>query len=206
MGETILRKYSLRTQDKIEPTPFEGILSGLESGYPSLREGAYLTTNHFGDPESAHRFLAITYAPRVEHIFMLKREMFRTIGLVNPELGSKPTRVWPAFGLHGGGCEIVLISGLLRPARTETFSSGGQVDPFRQESVKSHTLFVRDLATTFARWLKERKAEYPEKLGPWVKILDGIGVVIAWIGVPSGLPYSISCAYREDNNHLRLRF
>ena len=197
----VLRKYSMSPLDFVEPKTFEGIIKFTVDGRITIEKGAYLTTNEFGSADEAHRYLAITYSPKFENIFELNKEDITRVELKNPYLGYEPTRIWPAFGLHGGGCEIILTKGKLNCSKKiERFPDAGKPDTFHQDSQKSDKIFVSRLAQILWDWLQKRKKELPGKEGPAMKIMDGLGVVISWLGVPSYKRYAISCAYKENEN------
>jgi hypothetical protein len=157
-----LRKYSSRAVAVLEPGPLEGIMQLL--GRVELQEGAYLTTNKFGTSIDAQRYLAITYRPTFENVYALTNRSIEGIRLVNPYLEAMtPSRVWPAFGHHGGGCEIVLVKGSLKCTQSsERWPQDGHEDDFHQDSVVSDPVFARELAQILWDWLQDRKADYPK--------------------------------------------
>ncbi|MEW6686132.1 MAG: hypothetical protein AB1393_08005 [Candidatus Edwardsbacteria bacterium] len=204
----ILRKYSLDPLYFVKPKTFEGIIEFTVDGEPTIKKGAYLTTNEFDTAEKAHQYLAITYTPKFEIIFEFDEEgTYGAVELRNPWLANQPTRIWPAFGLHGGGCEIILIEGTLNcTEKKERFPNGGVYDLFHWDSAKSDKIFVSHLAQIFWNWLTKRKKEIPDKERPAMKIMDGLGIVLSWIGTPSYKRYAISCAYNNNKNFVDIKF
>jgi len=207
----ILKKYFLKkpSVDFIEPGLFEGIIKFEADGRVTLKEGAYLTTNEFNSADEAQKYLSITYSPKYECKFEINKINRNGIELKNPYLGDEPTRVWPAFAKCGGSCEIILTQGKLKYNKVkEKFPYGGKPDFFHQDSTKSDKIFVSHLAKILWNWLKKRKDERPEKERLAMKIMDGLGAVISWLGISSHKFYSISCAYKENENKdfVNLRF
>jgi hypothetical protein len=88
----------------------------------------------------------------------------------------------------------------------EKFPNGGRFDPFHQDAAKSDKIFVSQLAEMFFNWFERKKVKYSDKLYPSMKILDGLGVVISWLGAASYKKYAISCAYKKDQDIVDLRF
>lgn len=206
MDNLVLRKYSMAPLNMVKPSHFESIIHSVNGGETA---GVCFTTNEFAAAEEAHRYLAITYTPKFENIFKLTKESVGRVELKNPFGGNEPTRVWPAFGLHGGGCEIILTEGQLWcDLANERFPNGGRPDSFHQDSTKSDKIFVDELVQIVWDWLKKRKEEVPEKENLAMKVMDGLGIVISWLGIPSYKRYAISCAYKESEkkDSVGLRF
>src|SRR5438876_3486035 len=206
----ILRKYYWEEIPLLKPQFSEAILDHSSHYSPRVQPAAYLTINQFSSAEEAHRYLAITYTPKFEMNFEVEPEEQRRIILVNPQGGHKWTRIWPAFGLHGGAWELILTKGELQASRKEQrFPEGGKFDAYVAESATSDKILVSSVATSFLEWLRRRKEEVPGLGGgPWYKVLDGVGVISAWFGLPSAKFYSMSCSYRkeDDESALMLKF
>jgi hypothetical protein len=199
-GQAMLRKYYWEETPLLKPKFSEAILDHTTHSLPHVQPAAYLTTNQFGSEEEAHRYLAVTYTPRFEMTFEVEPDGQRKAVLVNPKGGKDKTRIWPAFGSHGGAWELILTDGELQASQqVQRFPNGGKFDAYVGESAASDKILAGRLAQTVLEWLRRRKEEMPGLGGgPWFKVLDGVGVIIAWLGLPSAKLYSISCAYRED--------
>lgn len=209
MNEKIyhLKKYSLGILHYVSPQPFEGILQNTGG---SITEGVFLTTNEFNCPREASDYLAITYTPKYENVFELSEsEKADQVEFINPnyyinyqaDKKECPSRVWPAFGHHGGACEIVLIKGLLTCKVTnDKFPDGGEFDEYRLDSTKADMIFANKLFNLCREWLVSKQKRFS------IKVMDGLGIVLSWLGEDSECYYSISCAYKEDQGATRLKF
>ncbi len=211
MDMVLLRKYSIDRPKTniIVPGSFEGIIKFEVDGRVTLTEGVYLTTNEFDSSDKAQDYLSITYSPKYECVFRIDGMDRNKIELRNPYLGNEPTRIWPAFGKPGGGCEIILTKGKLKyTAVKEKFPYGGKTDPFHYDRAQTDKIFANELVQKLYDWLKGRKNEVNHDKEIGYKILDGCGVIINWIGIPSHKFYTISCAYKEskNKNSVKLRF
>ncbi len=159
--------------------------------------------------DKAQQSLSITYSPKYECVIRINEKDENSIELRSPFLDREPSRVWPAFGKDGGGCEIILTKGKLKyESVVEKFPYAGVTNEFIQDSTKSDKIFVSALTQKLYDWLQSRKDEFYPKEGLSGKIVDGLGNVISWIGVPSYKRYAISCAYKENKNKdfVKLKF
>lgn len=201
----VVRKYKLaraKEGEFLSPNPLDGIIEFKVDGKVTLKKGAFLTTNKFHNLCSieARDFLAITYPPRYEYEW--KQDEFGVCKFENPYANSEPTRIWPAFGHHGGAYEILLTEGSLgfKEPGILTFDDAPEApDSLWLDSTQSN------LFSPFSYWWVEEiyncLSRMVAKLSPYNeyklagKILDGLGTVISWI--EDGWRYTISCAFKD---------
>lgn len=209
-----LRKYSYEEIGELlnaqNARPFNGIIriiedSGSWNGEFNIEKGYFLTTNKYSDPQKAQDYNAITYTPAFENEFPVGND---DIELKSPMGGIEPSRVWPVWGHHGGGFEIVLTKGILQ--RSNSTSIGEyKSDEYNMESSKAFDMkyFVNNYMKLKILWLNEKR-EKNEKVfsnGPFFIIKNGY-IASMWEISDSGKSYSISCGIKQSVDKLYVKF
>ncbi|MDI6728436.1 MAG: hypothetical protein QMD44_05855 [Thermodesulfovibrionales bacterium] len=210
MGKIILRKYSYQQKKCLYPTPLEGILDFKVNGRIILTQGNFLTANSYESfkksPKVAQDYLAITYCPMYIYEWdwnassLGKIEDYEFMNIYGTRNSS--SRIWPAFGHHGGGCEIIMTKGELMCNKKIVLEGCRSDDIFRFDSARSDVLYISHLViTVIFEWFKkfELFAEAGQKEKRWVcKIVYSSGIVFSWYEKVSEKRYSISCGCMED--------
>lgn len=209
-------KYSLRPYlDSLSPGPIDARIkfvlrraSGRRVGFD---KAVFLTGDRMGTTDAASRFLSITYRPIYE--YQIVEQPGATIMLNDGTAyrpGIPPTRVWPAFGKHGGGSELLLTKGNLGVALKRRFDYAGQTDAFRQDGVMAGELaavtspvaLILRRIMDFVQATVEPQGEHAVNNDFYrqfsVKIIGGVGAVAAWSRRGSEWHYSVSCACHDD--------
>lgn len=193
-------KYSLfGPLCQVRPDNQSGIIDFKVGNMPQIKQGAFLTTNPFDAAEAAQEALSITYSPRFEWQALIKDITSPDITLVNPLLRpNNPSRVWPAFGKTGGGCEIILTEGSLAPkASFEKFPEGGRLDRLRQSGAVADEIFVLAFVESAVRGLQGLKGDgFGENVEQFGAKFIGGDIQFAWQGRKTGNWYCVSCSYR----------
>jgi len=207
------RKYSLKEKECIYPDYFEGIIEFTVDGQVLFTRGGFLTPNSFNRPQEAQEYLSLTYCPKYLYKFnpdictaIMQDSTYELKNIYGKE--NVASRVWPAFGKHGGGCEVILTRGELKCPKPKHLKSGGEKDEFTQDSYMSDILFCRWLVTKiYNDWLRPHKEKDEDTLETFQgRILDGLGIIVKWIGSKTKVRYAISCAYKARNDVTDLRF
>lgn len=207
-----LYKYSLRPQlDPLSPFGLDArikfVLRRVRGRDASFEKAVFLTDDRMGSTDMASRFLSITYRPIYEYRVTDKAG---SVIVLNNGSPARPegavTRVWPAFGKHGGGSELLLTGGSLPVELSGRFEDAGQGDPFMQDGVMAGevaavatpiTVLLTRLAGKVQAALESSIQQHANddvyRLFA-VKVLGGIGVVVGWSRRDSEWFYSVSCA------------
>lgn len=194
-------KYSLnRRIGLLSPSYFDGIIE-FRAGSMVIKQGAFLTTNKFNEPLDVQNHLALTYSPKYRYDCTYEGEevsinsLNRCIELITTY--NDNNRVWPSFGKPGGAKEFILTRGNLDYTNEFEFRMGGKTNAFIQDSTQSDLVFSNWFAQKFYEWFLEQKMQGTEKETIRGKIMDGLGVIINWLGGKTYKYYTISCAYKE---------
>lgn len=213
MKERLLfRKYSWNGEIQcLCPSYFDGIIDFTVDGQIIFKRGIFLTTSFFNSPQDAQKYLSITYRP--SYLYKWERSVCNQL-MENPLYEFKniygrknsASRIWPAFGKSGGGCEIIVTKGQLICPEAQSLEGGGR-DEFSMDSYKSDIIFCSRLVEEAYVWFRGKKG-HDEKTRKTIrgKIFDGFGFILKWIGSETRMRYAISCAYKEENNVTSLRF
>jgi hypothetical protein len=141
--QAIFRKYSW--DGKIQclcPSYFDGIIEFTVDGQIIFKRGIFLTTSFLNSPQDAQEYLSITYRP--SYLYNWGRDICNQL-MQNPLnefkniYGKKnsASRIWPAFGKHGGGCEIIMTKGQLICTEAQSLEGCGGKDEFSFETFGS---------------------------------------------------------------------
>ena len=206
MSLNVLRRYTLnpiQVGDFIEKKDMQGIIEYSADGNIT-KEGTFLTLNSFNTASEARDYLALTYTPNYESIFSLENQD-QEFELKNPYHLQSPSRVWPAFGYHGGACEIILTNGVLKCTTLQKgkFIDGGVLDEFTQDNTKKNSFLEIYLniilETVIPIIIIDMESNVIGR-----KIIKGLGIVRMWSEKEKN--FSLSCAYKEEVESVRLKF
>ncbi|PIR19730.1 MAG: hypothetical protein COV48_00355, partial [Elusimicrobia bacterium CG11_big_fil_rev_8_21_14_0_20_64_6] len=212
-----LYKYSLRPQlDPLSPYKIDArikfVLERVRGGTSQFEKAVFLTNDRMGSTDAASRFLSITYRPIYEYRATSRAGCTLVLNDGRPyRAEDNPTRVWPAFGKHGGGRELLLTQGRAPVKLIRRFDNAGQFDPFRQDGVMAGEIaavptpvaallarFAENVQTALAKHIDQQTNDDPYRLFA-VKVQAGVGAVVAWSRRESGWLYSVSCACHNEN-------
>jgi hypothetical protein len=209
-GEDVIARYGLQTWDVVAPDARQNLVR-LPTGVgvaPTLEKVAFLTTDRHLDGMVAANYLATTYSPSC--CTMLSREggdiLIDNLGYPvtddQVEARSRLSRVWPAFGHHGGSHELLLKKGQLKRTASHWLVRGGLFDEYRQNNTD---IYDPDSLMSIASIIWSNVNTIPEqkKEGASGKIAEA-GLVIHWFG--AGGEYSISVAVDQRPTEMRLMF
>lgn len=189
--QAVFRKYSWDGKKQcLYPSYFEGIIEFTADGEINFKQGAFLTTNSFNSPQDAQKYLSITYCPSYLYQWgsdicsqIIESHSYEFKNVYGKR--NSASRIWPTFGKHGGGCEIIMTKGELKCPPVVILDGGGGEDEFRQDSAKSDVIFSSWLVEILYEWFrgkKERDGDTDTRKTIRGKILDGLGTIIKWVG------------------------
>jgi hypothetical protein len=201
--KVILRKYSWKEKQWLYPNPLEGIIDFKVDGQKIITQGNFLTTNSFTSPQEAQEYCSLSYCPRFLYELgngqILQNPSYNFVNIYgHPKSAS---RVWPAFGKHGGGCEIILTNGCLQCGSSERFDEGGASDEFHLDSMLSDILAVAVngfIMEIFYAWFKDNVKNDKAYKTIRGKIDYSSGIVIGWYDDEIRKRYAISCGCKEE--------
>jgi len=212
LNVNLLKKYSAIDIDLdksiIEPKPLKGILHKINlPEYIGLKltSGVFLSGTNFSNPYEAREYLAITYPPY--HKYSVKSVGPVQFSSIVPLMRSGFSRVWPAFGHHGGGTEIVLTEGQLECQLIEKLDSNIKYrnDEFILESTRlkeiPEIIEIYIISSGYS-WLSDTITN-PSDFSPELKIYDNEGFVIFFLTsggyeCPKDADHRYDWNFRED--------
>lgn len=206
----MIARYGLESWDTVAPQGRENLVR-LPPGKgvaPTLESVAFLTTDRHLDGMAAANYLATTYSP--SWCTILSRGggdiLIDNLGysLTDDQLEAKShlTRVWPAFGHHGGSHELLLKKGQLKRTASQWLVRGGLFDEYRQNNVDVYDSgSLQSIATVV--WSEVNAAPEQKREGTSGKITEA-GLAIHWFGAEG--EYSISVAVDQRPTEMRLIF
>lgn len=174
-----------------------------------LKKGVFLTDDIFSTASLAHDYCSLTYYPRFRYTFSLKDIssnylLFKNNGeqLTAKVEEGESSRVWPAFGNHGGAHEFILDCDTdIQLEDQVKLHDGGAFDSYHDDNVQPYTLaLVKAIADGVYAAVGAGEERIENVAG---KITDSAGVVLSWTKEKRW--YSLSVAKKCFGGLLKLK-
>lgn len=212
-NETRFFRYSMSRYSLWRPGKHEGFLNFSWDGESPFQQALFLTPDFYDSAHVARDYLALTHLPQWRLLGSVRSsdpshanaELVSSHGAANT-----PSRVWPAFGRHGGGWEIILSDGYFVAPKASPLADGGAFDEWKASGAMAGSLrrlaaeriqaLARDLWQVLGKqvgWEGQNSAVAgdSERRVVAIKITE-FGVALRW--VLDDRCYCVSCGELAD--------